>query len=596
GRIDPGVFPNSEVVLVNCALSNTLNAAGWQLNNATSAPNIDWAYSGLTLLGSTTAFNTASWQFAAALSDPSAIANFQVPSFVLGNNWTPSLAPLILVQPAATASVAQGSSVSFAVTAAGAPEPSYQWSLNGHALTDGAQADGSVVSGSATATLTIQNAAADQNGASVTVAVSNAAGAVGSDASALTVIAPLPTFTTQPQSQTAASGGSATFTGAASGADSFQWLFNGAPIAGATSTTLTVGSVSAASAGTYTLVATNGSGHQPSSAAVLNVTAAAGQPTLPVIPNGLFTVTAFGAKGDGATDNTAAIQAAINAAQAAGGGTVEIPAAAGSFLCGPITIGSSVSLQVDTGATLQMLPMSAYPDTNNSPPNFISFSKGSNDQIVGGGTIDGNGLAWWNAFNLNSSLKRPQLVKFNANTNVLVAGVTLANGPTEHLVVDAGNNVTIDGITISAPATSPNTDGIDPAGANFLIENCSIATGDDNIAVKPQNSFCTNFVITGCAFGSGHGLSVGGQTNDGLDGMTVTNCTFNGTSTGLRLKADATQGGPVQNLTYSNITMTNVPSPIVFYSYYNQIGSPGAASGSSQTTPAKVNAFNANPP
>ena len=160
----------------------------------------------------------------------------------------------------------------------------------------------------------------------------------------------------------------------------------------------------------------------------------------------------------------------------------------------------------------------------------------------------------------------------------------------------SGSNVTIDGITIATSATSPNTDGIDPAGSNYLIENCSISDGDDNIAVKPQSLACSNMTITNCAFGSGHGLSVGGQTNDGLNGLTVTNCTFNGTTAGLRLKADPTEGGPVQNLSFSNLTMSNVQFPILFYSYYNILGSPGAVSGSNQTTPAKVNIDNATPP
>ena len=343
------------------------------------------------------------------------------------------------------------------------------------------------------------------------------------------------------------------------------------------------------------MAATNAGGTLASSAAILNVTAAPGTPTLPVIPSGVFKVTAFGAVGDGATDNTATIQATINAAIAAGGGTVEVPPAAQPYLSGPLTFGSSISLQVDAGATLQALPFGTYPDVSNAPAVFIAFKNASNVQVVGGGTIDGNGAAWWAAFNGNSSTERPQMIKFSNCTNVLVAGVTLSNAPTEHLV-PAATNLTIDGITIATSATSPNTDGIDPSGTNILIENCSISDGDDNIAVKPQNLACSNLTITGCAFGSGHGLSVGGQTNDGLDGMAVLNCTFNGTTNGLRLKADPTEGGLVQNITYSNITMTDVQYPIVFYSYYNEVGSPGAVSGSNQTTPAKVLADNATPP
>ena len=124
----------------------------------------------------------------------------------------------------------------------------------------------------------------------------------------------------------------------------------------------------------------------------------------------------------------------------------------------------------------------------------------------------------------------------------------------------------------------------------------NISVGDDNIAIKAGSTHASDIAINHCSFGTGHGLSIGGQTNAGLTGLDVSNCTFDGTTTGLRLKADATEGGMVENLSYSDITMTNVQYPIVFYSYYNRVGSPGATSGSSRITPARVNQWNANPP
>jgi polygalacturonase len=75
--------------------------------------------------------------------------------------------------------------------------------------------------------------------------------------------------------------------------------------------------------------------------------------------------------------------------------------------------------------------------------------------------------------------------------------------------------------------------------------------------------------------------------------MTVKNCTFDGTVSGPRLKADATQGGPVENMSYTNLTMRNVTCPIVSYSHYNKVGNPGAVSGDLQTTPEKVKSWNA---
>ena len=123
-----------------------------------------------------------------------------------------------------------------------------------------------------------------------------------------------------------------------------------------------------------------------------------------------------------------------------------------------------------------------------------------------------------------------------------------------------------------------NTDGIDFAGTNFTIKNCSIDDGDDDIVAKPASNNCSNILITNCAIGAGHGISVGGGTMFGLSNMTVSNTTFNGTTDGLRVKAQdssatgSTPGGgtanPLVNVLYSNIVMNNVANPIVVDSFY----------------------------
>src|SRR5579863_4830946 len=81
-------------------------------------------------------------------------------------------------------------------------------------------------------------------------------------------------------------------------------------------------------------------------------------PAMPTIPTNLFVVTDYGAVGDGAKDNTASIQKTIDAAKAAGGGTVEIPA--GTFLSGPITLFSRMNLRVEAGGILRMQPLGIY--------------------------------------------------------------------------------------------------------------------------------------------------------------------------------------------------------------------------------------------
>jgi polygalacturonase len=271
---------------------------------------------------------------------------------------------------------------------------------------------------------------------------------------------------------------------------------------------------------------------------------------------------------DGSTDNAAAIQKAVSAAAAAGGGTVLVPAASKAYECGPITLPSHIRLEVDKGATLQILAYAKYPLSGSSYANWLNIKNANNVEISGRGIIDGQGQAWWDAYNANNSMPhRPYMIDFSGCNTVRVHQITLTNSPMFHLAVNA-DSLTIDSVTIIAPSTAPNTDGIDPSGREVLIRDDSISTGDDNIAIKAGSAYCKNFFISGCGFGTGHGLSVGGQSNDGLDSLSVTNCRFTGTTNGIRLKANRTNGGLSQHMLYTDIAMSNVQYPIYITSYY----------------------------
>lgn len=292
-------------------------------------------------------------------------------------------------------------------------------------------------------------------------------------------------------------------------------------------------------------------------------------PVLPSIPDKIFNVKDFGATSDNQTDNAPAIQKAINAAASAGGGKVLIPA--GVYLCGPLRFASALDLQIDSGAMLKLLPIDRYPGGTSNGIDFIGGSDLHDIAITGKGTIDGQGSPWWPYAKVKGA-RRPRMIAFKECERVLIANVTLKNSPMFHIAISGkSSNVTVSGVIVRAPPSddpvdpSHNTDACDVSGSNILVKDCDISTGDDNFTCGGGTS---NVHITGCKYGYGHGLSIGSYTRGGVDNFLIENCSFTNTETGIRIKSDRGRGGPVQNLTYRNLEMTNVGMPILIYAAY----------------------------
>jgi polygalacturonase len=297
----------------------------------------------------------------------------------------------------------------------------------------------------------------------------------------------------------------------------------------------------------------------------------------PSIPDRTFTIANFGAVGDGQTFDTSAIARAISACEKAGGGTVDVPP--GKFLTGPFELASNLNLHLEKGSTILF---------SNNPKDFAVDGKGLQNgmtivdghdiAITGEGAIDGQGAFFWRRhFEGDPDAPRPRLIQLTECTRVLVQDVTLMNSPSFHLVPSRCQNVTIENVHIKAPALSPNTDGIDPSGINFLISGCTIDCGDDCIALKAGEQYdadrpsCENFLITDCTFLHGHGMTIGSESYGGVRNMIVRNCTFNGTEAGIRLKSSRGRGGLVENLTFEHLKMRNVKNSILITSYYPRI-------------------------
>jgi len=301
----------------------------------------------------------------------------------------------------------------------------------------------------------------------------------------------------------------------------------------------------------------------------------------------VFDVRDYGAISDGQTKNTEAIHAAIAACTAAGGGTVHIPA--GQYVTGAIFLQNNVTLHVDAGATiLGSEDMSDYPIIDGrwegiERRHYASLINGDgleNVAITGRGTLDARGRIWWKAYK-ELEYARGRLIGLYRCTNVLIEGVTLKNSPAWTVHPVYCDNVTMHDLTIINPEDSPNTDGINPDSCrNVRISNCHIDVGDDCIAIKcgkdedgrRVNRPCENITITNCTMLAGHGgVVIGSEMSGGVRNVVISNCVFDGTDRGIRMKTQRGRGGVVRDVRISNIVMRDVGCALTLNMFYGKV-------------------------
>jgi polygalacturonase len=309
----------------------------------------------------------------------------------------------------------------------------------------------------------------------------------------------------------------------------------------------------------------------------------------------------YGAKADGTTKDTSAIQAAIDACGQKGGGTVVLTA--GTYLSAPIVLKSNINLHLDKGATLLGSPDHADypPKTEFRLPDaqpLISAVDATHVSITGQGTIDGNGASWWaeargvHDFGVLGKHLRPKLVIFDHCSHVLVEGVTVENSPMWQLVPYYSDHVTIRNVRILAPQHSPNTDAIDPfSSSHVLIEHVYSDVGDDNVAIKSgaidspgPDSPSQDITIRDCTFMHGHGVSVGSELSGGAMNILAEHITFDGTDNGIRVKANRDRGHPVYHLVFRDMEMKDVRNPIIISEYYPKVIPPAGGVAAAPVT------------
>lgn len=294
----------------------------------------------------------------------------------------------------------------------------------------------------------------------------------------------------------------------------------------------------------------------------------------------------YGAKGDGATLDTVAIQKAIDdcaaKAPAWSAGFVELGGAA-KFVSGPLVLKSHVTLEIASGTTLEASTDHAlFPEIeqfhDKGRQSLLSATGAEDITIRGGGVIDGRGESWWE--HRGKGETRPRLIVFDHCKHVLMENVTVQNSPMWQIVPYYSEDLTFRNMKVLAPEPAGhNTDGIDPfSSKHILIEHVLIDTGDDNVAIKsgqPDSAGpddpSEDITIRDCDFRLGHGLSVGSEVSGGVKHLRVERVTFKGTTQGIRIKSGRDRGNDVGDFVYKDITMEDVKLPVQITEYY---GSP----------------------
>ena len=309
----------------------------------------------------------------------------------------------------------------------------------------------------------------------------------------------------------------------------------------------------------------------------------------------------FGAKGDGVTNDTQAIQAAILSCPDNGRVLIND----GVFYTGPLFLRSNITIEITKSAKLlgdtnrnnyPILPGMTYTSDEKDEYNLGSWEGNplshmasiitginvSNVKIIGEGIVDENAQNsdWWTDHHKKVRAWRPRGVFLNHCENISLQGITVTNTPSWNLHPYFSKNLNFIDLKLISPKDAPNTDGCDPESCDGVnIIGVYFSVGDDCIAIKSGKIFMgrkykkpsENFVIRNCSFNFGHGAIVlGSEMSGGIKNINVSRCFFNSTDRGLRIKTRRGRGKDaiIDGITFQDIKMDNVLSPLVMNMFY----------------------------
>lgn len=287
-------------------------------------------------------------------------------------------------------------------------------------------------------------------------------------------------------------------------------------------------------------------------------------------PKDMYDVTRFGARGDGVTDDAAAIQKAIDKA-AERGGTVLFPAGK-TFLAGPVRLRGGVAYRLGMNAVLKANPdescyrLSAFGKNEGEGMLWLWAEDEENIVIDGGGVIDGNGVAFMGEELEDSyGLKpvtvfdpRPHVLTFKGVNHVQIKDITIREGAywTVHFV--GCTDVLVRGVSLLNNLKIRNGDGIDiDHSRKVRISDCYIESGDDCICLKNRREFaaygpCEDIVVTNCVMTSRScAVKIGSENMDSIADVLFQNCIIRSGNRGLGIQNR--DEGTVRNVRFANM-------------------------------------------
>ncbi|KAG2243923.1 hypothetical protein Bca52824_094233 [Brassica carinata] len=277
----------------------------------------------------------------------------------------------------------------------------------------------------------------------------------------------------------------------------------------------------------------------------------------------------FGAVGDGVTSNTAAFRDAVSQLSRFadhGGSLLFVPA--GRWLTGSFNLTSHFTLFLHRDAVL--LASQEESDYEVIEP-LPSYGRGRDTDggrfISENGTIDGQGEPWWGKFK-RGELKytRPYLIEIMHSNGIQISNLTFLNSPSWHIHPVYSSNIVIQGLTILAPVTVPNTDGINPDSCtNTRIEDCYIVSGDDCIAVKSGwDQYGINYGMPTkqllirrltCISPDSAVIALGSEMSGGIEDVRAEDIVAINSESGIRIKTAVGRGGYVKDVYVRGMTM-----------------------------------------